>query len=138
MINRNGQAEIIGFMVVIVLLIFIGIIYLRFALKEEPSILEETQESLEANKMASALRYYTVCEGMQMSKVLEACKNNGFACGQDACELAETQIKGIISAYGWKSYSLSIGETLLIDCEGNKMIGRYEDSKIKFSIGKCF
>lgn len=140
-IRQTGQAEIIGFLVIIILLVFIGIFYLRFASKEKADFGTEIRQDIEVSKMARTLSYFTLCEGVQMKDAIEGCIMDGFACNKDACALVEEKIDEIMGVYGWEyGFSIFEGEEIKVKikgCKGDMDVEYYEDGKIKFRLERC-
>ena len=68
----NGQAEVVGLMVIVIILIVIGVIYLRFASIKEISSYPELRTNIEVNNLLRALVKLKI-ENMTMSDVLYDC-----------------------------------------------------------------
>jgi hypothetical protein len=52
---RKGQSEAIGLLVIVILLVFIGFLYLRFGLSGKPDTLNDARQNIEANGLLRAL-----------------------------------------------------------------------------------
>ncbi len=52
---RKGQSEAVGLLVIVILLVFIGFLYLRFGLQGKPDTLQDARQSIEANGLLRAL-----------------------------------------------------------------------------------
>jgi len=67
-INRKGQEEMFGFVIIVVLVIIMGVILFVFSLKEKP--LDTTQKQAMADDFNHALLSYTTdCLGRDNSKI---------------------------------------------------------------------
>jgi len=68
----KGQAEIVGLMVIVIILIVIGVIYLRFALIKEKSAYPEIRTNIEVNNLLRALVKLKI-GNLTMSNALYEC-----------------------------------------------------------------
>ena len=56
----KGQTETMGLMIIVVLLLFLGIIFLSFALRERPNLTPEVRESLQTTYLLTSLLQTTL------------------------------------------------------------------------------
>ncbi len=56
----KGQTETMGLMIIVVLLLFLGIIFLSFALREKPDLTSEVRESVQATSLLTAMLQTTI------------------------------------------------------------------------------
>ena len=126
---KKGQMEIIGFMVIILLLLFSLIFYFKFSADDSTNILQEAEENLEVSNLLDAIKMYTVCDDTQMSDVIKSCVDSGNECGESSCAIVEREIQQIVSLNGWEneSYMFYIGEELYSKgtCKGNTFVDDY-------------
>ena len=141
--NRKGQMEIIGFMVIILLLFFGLILYFQFVGNDSGSdFIKEAEQNLEISNMMSSIRLYTVCDDTKLGDVIKSCTEDGFECGQDACDIVEEEIPQIVSLYGWdnNTYMFHIGDDLYSpsECKGNTLVDDYNTGGIKVRLTYCY
>jgi hypothetical protein len=60
--RRRGQAEVVGLLVIVIILIFLGFIYLRFSISGGNDGYQSVRQSVEAQSMLQALLLYDVKE----------------------------------------------------------------------------
>ena len=140
--KRKGQAEIIGLMVIVLLLLFGLLLYFRFAAKESPAFVQEAEQNLEVSNLLTAIQLVTVCDGVSMGDVITACINEEFACGENACTIVERDIVVIIAQTGWgeEEYMFSIGEELYSPstCTGNTIADSYTTAGTTVQLVFCY
>ena len=88
---KRGQAETMGLMVIVVLLVIIGLIFLRFNLNPKESSYKDVRTSLEANNiLKSVLRLKTSEADVQ--ELINECYFN-----RDNCEYMKNKLEEIFS-----------------------------------------
>ena len=68
----KGQTETIGLMIIVVLLLFLGIIFLSFALREKQDFTPEVRTSLQTTSLLTALLQTTV-DNQQLKENFQNC-----------------------------------------------------------------
>ena len=142
-LDKKGQEEIVGFVVIIVIVGVIILILLGFLLNSPD---ESAVESYEVESFIdSMLQYTTNCESqleyLSVQKLIAYCENEGICLdGEDSCDILNSTIKEIIEN-GWnvneqsavKAYEFNIfneeNQIFLIE-KGNKTSsykGSYQD-----------
>jgi hypothetical protein len=96
-LNKRGQMEIIGLMVIVLLLLFGLLFYFKFANTEDTDIIGEAEQNLEVSNMLSAIKLYTIEDGVDMKDLLKDCVSGDSS----DCDTANQLIPEIIEAYGW-------------------------------------
>lgn len=109
---KRGQMEILGFLVIVLLLLFALIFYFKFASQEPSTIITESEQNLEVSNMLNAIKFYTVADGVSMKDVIKDC----IVGDAEACVTVETEVPLIIEAYGFNSqaYVFEVGDIVLI------------------------
>lgn len=109
-INKKGQEEMVGFVLIVVLVIIIGIVFLGISLRNPASNIEKDSKLI-SSFLGSISSYTTDCEIPQsvnrdIGELISDCYN-GEICGdgKTSCEVLETSLKGILNA----SYIVSNG-----------------------------
>lgn len=102
-LDKKGQEEIVGFVVIIVIVGVIILILLGFLLNSPD---ESAVESYEVESFIdSMLQYTTNCESqleyLSVQKLIAYCENEGICLdGEDSCDILNSTIKEIIEN-GW-------------------------------------
>ncbi len=107
--NKSGQEEIVGFVVIVVLVVIIGVIMLGIGLRKGDSTVE--QDSGEIYRfLESAMQYTTECAisyepaFSSLGDLIEECNSNsGRICvnGEGVCDVLNRDIKEILEG-SWK------------------------------------
>lgn len=71
----KGQTETIGLMIIVVLLLFLGIIFLNFALRERPDLTPEVRESLQTTYLLTSL-LQTTLDNQPVKEHFQDCYGN--------------------------------------------------------------
>ena len=80
MARKRGQAEVVGLLIIVVLLVFIGMIFLRFYLLNPPSTaLSTARTSLETNNFLIAIMQTTLGQ-KQLTEHASTCYNKQSTC----------------------------------------------------------
>jgi len=139
---KRGQLEIIGFMVIIILLLFSLIFYFKFAANDSTDLLQEAEENLEVSNLLDAIKMYTICDDTQMSDVIKSCVDGGNECDEDACAIVEREVQQIISLNGWDNdtYMFHIGDILYSQgtCKGNTFVDDYITNGETIKLTYCY
>jgi len=134
--SKKAQQEMIGFVVIILLIVIVGIIFLSFSLhRSKRSIAYEYQE---VNDLLYAMMQYTTnCNYKKMQEVIRDCINGEKCKDKDACKYVREELENIFNktigksvTYGWfngyhfydESKNLNISGGLL---EGNVVVAHY-------------
>lgn len=95
----KAQADIIGLMVIVVLLIVILGIYLSFSSKPDSSATIATLTNVQLNTFMESIRDYSVCPNQALEKAAKPCLNgNTDFCGGKACGIMEREMGNMIKA----------------------------------------
>ncbi len=84
---KRGQSEIVGLLMIVILLVVIGLIYLRFSLSKQPSGYSDVRSSIEANNLLKAVMKLTVNE-TSVPDLVEECYQTPSSCVHLGNELA--------------------------------------------------
>ena len=86
----KGQTETMGLMIIVVLLLFLGIIFLSFALRERPDLTPEVRESLQTTYLLTALLQTTLDD--------KPVKEHFTTCYNDDCSNLKTKLSIILDS----------------------------------------
>ena len=115
---KKGQMEVMGLLVIVILLLFLGMIYLRFSVKGSNASLADVRGSIEASHLLSALLWVDLEEGSVKERIL-ACSHDNTGCQtltNDLVELFSVSLKKE------EKYTFSVLD---------------EDKNVLFEIGTC-
>jgi hypothetical protein len=139
---KKGQMEILGFMVIVLLLFFGLLLYVRFSDKSGSDFITEAENVLEVSNLLSSIRMYTVCDDTQLGDVIKMCIDGGFVCGETACDIIKREVPQIVSLYGWDNgtYMFHIGDELYSPntCKGNTFVDDYNTVGTKVRLTYCY
>lgn len=91
--KNKAQADIIGLMVIVILLIVLGGMYLAFSSKPESTATTATITSVQLNSFMESIRDYSICPGQGFEKAARPCLNgNTDFCGEKACTKIEKEM----------------------------------------------
>lgn len=97
--KRKAQADIIGLMVIVILLIVILGVYLSFSSRPKSSATIATLTNVQLNTFMESIRDYSVCPNQAMEKAAKPCLNgNTDFCGGKACNILEREMVNMIKA----------------------------------------
>jgi len=100
---KKGQTEIIGLVIIMMLIVFIGLIALKFMSFGNNDDLKDTSLSIKANNLVNALTKVDI-DGVSL-------KNNAVKCCNEGCNVNfEDEIKNIMNKSLEGDYSLIISE----------------------------
>ena len=115
---KRGQTEVLGLLAIVILLIFIGMIYLRFALQPEDNSQSIVRENIGGSHLLSALLHFDVGEGSMKKRFLDCFYDTG------SCNDLKIDLEFILGSV------LKPGENYLLTVLS-------EDETIFFSLGIC-
>lgn len=137
---RKGQTEILGFLVIVLLLLFVGIFFLYFSLRAEPETLQDSVVELQLNNLMNAVTQYSVCEDADLEDVMVACNDNRRICNEDSCSLMENELLAIFDELGLESdtFELKLGDFYTFGaCSGEKIVASKPLKGFDMSISDC-
>jgi len=88
--SRKAQSEMIGLLVIVILIIFIGLVFLRLSLNKQSS-LPELRTNIQANNMLSSILKYSVSDGSIRDLVVRCVVNN-------ECDMVQKEVKTILDS----------------------------------------
>ncbi len=93
---KKSQIEMIGLLIIVILVIVVGVIFLRLRTAPKEDILSTARENiLISNLIESFTKMSIGCE-KNMDDVVEMCvKNGGVICGKKSCEYFEESFKDV-------------------------------------------
>jgi len=138
---KKGQAEIIGFMVIILLLFFGLIFYFKFANQDDTDLLGEAEQNLEVSNLLNSIKKYTVCSGENLGDAIKSCASSGQTCGEDACTLVKREVGNIVELDGIEEdkYMFYINDVLYSPstCVGNNFADDYTSEGVVVRLVYC-
>lgn len=84
----KGQSEMMGLMIIVILIIFIGLVFLRFSFSERNS-LPELRENIQASNLLSSIIKYDTQEGSIKDLIVRCVRNK-------ECGTLEGEVKEIM------------------------------------------
>ena len=112
-ITKKGQSEVVGLLVIVILLLFVGMIFLRFYVAQPSTSLSHSRQSIEASNTLNALMKVHI-QREPFAAHADACNSDGNLCGGLKTEVEA--ILGYILKQGQKySFTLSTGAKTLIE-----------------------
>lgn len=115
-VDRNGQVEMIGMVIVVVLLVLGALFFLKFGiLRGENEI--NSKPAVDASygsNFLNAISNIKYCEKYSLSEVLDSCYNDKIMCDKEACSYLNEEIKAISEFTGLKKnkkYSIWVERT---------------------------
>jgi len=150
MIIKKGQMEIIGFLVIVVLLVFVGLIFFMISSQPEEDVVRELRESVEVSSLLNSLMKYKHCDtssGKKFSEVVRSCYlNSEDYCGAVCEEYIKDVLEGVCESYGCPGYFFEIknGDEVFLEdgfCDGNVKTSEYNivagSEYLVFRLGIC-
>jgi len=129
----RAQGEIVGLLVVVILLIFLGFVYLTFSLRGQGSEYSDVRYHLQAQGLLAALLSLDT-GGERFQDLLASCYST-----QETCSALEGRVREVFQAAlrEDEDYHLTLhgGGTLLVDAGG---CGTGITSSIPFSFERVF
>ena len=106
-ILKKAQAETIGLLVIVTLIVFIALFVIRLAYLTQQDN-SSIKDSITVNNMVTALTKVTICEKQQLASVLKNCYNHQDSCQQDSCQLLDEKLSLMmqLSGFSQKEYKL--------------------------------
>jgi len=96
--RKKAQQEVMGFVVIVLLVIVIGIMIFTFSLQRslrKPSYIEDIRVN---DLMNSIMQYSTGCEFEDVKGIIERCYNSEKCGNQDACDYLNEELRKILNA----------------------------------------
>jgi len=125
--KKQGQIEMIGLVIVVILLAIGFLFYVRFGILDDDGSEDNlaVEQAYVTNLMISLFNVNTCgAEPIQLKEGVVRCFNSESACGEDACDFVKGEIKAIMnstSLNNYKNYSVWISKA----------------SKDKFILNEC-
>ncbi len=91
--NKRGQEEMIGFVVIIILLVVIGLVFLGFSMRQKPKEIQH-QESQMLDTMQAMLTF-SAC-GDNVRELIKECYYGGTCNDEDACLYAKELLQDML------------------------------------------
>lgn len=145
LLKNKGQSEIIGLVIIVLILIIVGLIFLKFYLNKGKGN-NDSFSNVKANNLVNAIKLVTICNDNMVDAIIACCNQKEF-CRRDSCELVEESIREIIEssleedvyfeAKQQDNLCLSINE----DCSGitsTENFIRNQDGEAKISVKMCY
>ena len=121
-INKKGQEEIMGFILVLVLIIVIGLFFI-FMLKPKVT---QAQQSMQVENLLSSIKHVNSACDKEMQEVVIMCSREDMCGDLDACSYLKDELKTLIDTAIDKAgmgnviaYNLTITGINLNIMEGN-------------------
>lgn len=123
--NKKGQTEIIGLMVIIILIIIIFLLYIRFSLINEEGLVTG---NVELSSMLNAVLKYDTPEG-SIKQIIIYCEGGNLVGEDDACVYLDKKIEiimgKIVDVEDW-NIKIFEGESVVKqignDCSGSNLV----------------
>ena len=94
---RKGQIEIVGLVIIVIILIFSALIFLRLYFASSPSGSDDNLLLVQkANNMVNAIKGVEVCNS-NMAQAIISCCNSEVFCGREACDFVLDQTAKIVN-----------------------------------------
>jgi|SRR3989344_3552496 len=115
---KKGQAETMGILILIIILLIAGTFALGIYITNQPSP-DSRRVQYIANNYVNTLVGISLCEGVSVSEAIEDCAlaDDLEVCGENGCELVYESAKTLQSTldpkYGYKLEVLDAGEAII-------------------------
>ena len=86
----------VGLVIIVLILIVVGLLFLRFSLESKDNYTDKSMLSVKANNLINAIRLASVCNRHMYDAIIACCNGLEF-CSRDACQLASEEISKIIN-----------------------------------------
>ena len=123
-LNKRGQEEIMGFILILVLIVVIGMFFM-FMLK--PKTPAQAQQSVQVENLLASIKHLNSACDREMQDVVIMCSRDEMCGEQDACGYLQGEIKTIIDTATEKAgmgavmgYNFTIASLNFEIFEGNK------------------
>jgi hypothetical protein len=147
---KKGQLEIIGFLVIVIMIVFIGFIFMAISSQPKEDINREIRESIGVRNLLNSLMKYKHCDIASSKKFSEVVRDC-YLLGEDYCgvkcdDYIKNTLKEICDSYGCPGYFFEIKnkeEVFLRDgeCKGNIKTSEYNimagSEYLIFKLGVC-
>ena len=136
---NKGQLEIVGVLIIVILLLFLGIIFIVFKANKQESLYSDIRTNTKAANIVNALIKVDY-NGKKMSYGLLDCSKTGD------CNGVKSRIENIMMLLKENNYNFRLknqdSEVLNIGkCEGNKITYNYpltlEGNQLNINLGLC-
>jgi len=144
--------EIMGFLVIVILLVFIGVIFFVFSSTQERDFSGDLRKNIEMENLVDSMMDYKYCNvgsSKGFREVVRDCylRGGGDYCGAECKDYIKTTVENIIDAYGVGKHNFEIkdDEGVFVlggeSCEGGVIKSiyyidpRYRD--LVFELGVC-
>jgi len=118
---KNGQIEMIGLVMVVILIVISALLYLKFGILGKKEVKQETTiETSYVINTLTALTNIQICESnpIKFKDVVSACLNQQNICETEACNYLKTQTEIIMGSIG---ISNKYKYSLFIEKENNRI-----------------
>ncbi|MDD5253493.1 MAG: hypothetical protein PHG05_00105 [Candidatus Nanoarchaeia archaeon] len=147
--NKKGQTEIIGLVVIVILFVIIGSFFLVFSSKNKNT---ETKDVIKTSKFMPAFLEYTPCldSNVKMEEIIRDCNNDEIApCQNLNCrDFIRKTLEPSLNEFFGKEYRFSITKTgkgfiEIGNCTGNNMIsenyqaGGFGENRFEITLAIC-
>lgn len=134
-VENKGQADIIGLLIIVILLVVIGGLYLSFSSKSESTAVRATLTSSQLNSFMESIRDYSVCPGQGLEKGAKPCINgNTEFCGGKACDIIEREMSNIMEAAFSAEMKSKVISLEFIDITNDDVLATTSEIKCKKSV----
>lgn len=86
----KGQTETVGLIVIVLLLLIVGVIFIRFSLLEKPEVYSDLRTNIQASNLLNAIMKADSERG-KLKEVMAGCREN-----KEDCSYFENEIKKIV------------------------------------------
>ncbi|MDP1694233.1 MAG: hypothetical protein Q8L34_01715 [Candidatus Woesearchaeota archaeon] len=76
---KRGQMEMVGLLVIVILLLVLGVLFLKFSVTPKSTTLADSRSSLESTRLLQALVLTTI-QGKSFQEYAVACSEDSAAC----------------------------------------------------------
>lgn len=121
---RKAQIEVMGLVVVVVVILFAAILFLRIYLASDFSFSDDSfLLSAKANNLANTIKGLDVCNSNMQEAIIACCIGESF-CGREACGFVSEVVSNVVNL----TFS-SEGVNLLIKDNDGRTCVAYEGAK---------
>src|SRR3989338_7167198 len=103
---KKGQIEMMGLVIIVILLVFGGLLFVKFGLQREAPRQETTIQTAQTYHLLNAVLKIEICPQITLKKAIDACNENQKICNQEACQVVESQITKIVQEISYKKTAL--------------------------------
>ena len=99
---KNGQIEMMGLVIIVILIILGGLLFVRFGLQGQEPRQETSIQTAQTYHLLNAMLKIELCPKTSIKRAIGACNNGQNACNQEACQLLKTEIGKILEETSYK------------------------------------